>query len=41
MDAFNFAIMADNNHVLKALTVITVTIERKDGYYFLISLEVN
>ena len=34
-DTFIFTIIPDNNHVIKLSSPITVTIERKDGYYFI------
>ncbi|EHB0495324.1 hypothetical protein JQ016_004812, partial [Escherichia coli] len=34
-DTFIFTIIPDNNHVLKLSSPITVTIERRDGYYFI------
>ncbi|HBA7257734.1 TPA: DUF4049 domain-containing protein [Escherichia coli] len=34
-NTFIFTIIPDNNHVIKLSSPITVTIERKDGYYFI------
>ncbi|MCS1122986.1 YhiJ/YhiL family protein [Escherichia coli] len=34
-DTFIFTIIPDNNHVIKLSSPITVTIERRDGYYFI------
>lgn len=34
-DTFIFTIIPDNNHVIKLSSPIAVTIERKDGYYFI------
>ena len=34
-DTFIFTIIPDNNHVIKLSSPIIVTIERKDGYYFI------
>ncbi|EFH0091919.1 DUF4049 domain-containing protein, partial [Escherichia coli] len=34
-DTFIFTIIPDNNHVIKLSSPITVTIECKDGYYFI------
>ena len=34
-DTLIFTIIPDNNHVIKLSSPITVTIERKDGYYFI------
>ena len=34
-DTFIFTIIPDNNHVIKLSSPITVTTERKDGYYFI------
>lgn len=34
-DTFIFTIIPDNNHVIKLSSPITVSIERKDGYYFI------
>lgn len=34
-DTFIFTIIPDNNYVIKLSSPITVTIERKDGYYFI------